>query len=74
MKQGFMDMIERHDAIWNWNLLGTFACRFRDTETTAWVLGRLGKDASFGIWSQGISTESCRAMIRPELTDEPRPA
>jgi hypothetical protein len=66
MRQGFVDMIERHDATWNWNLLGTFACRFRDREETARALARLGKDASLGIWSSGISTESCLAMIRRE--------
>jgi hypothetical protein len=66
MKQGLLDMIERHDASWNWNLLGTFACRFRDWEETARVLAKLGKEANLGIWSRGISTRSCREMVRPE--------
>jgi hypothetical protein len=66
MRQGFLDLLERHDATWNWNLYGTFACRFRDREETARVLARLGKEANLGIWSRGISTRSCREMIRPE--------
>ena len=65
MRRGFADLIERHDATWNWNLLGTFACRLRDPEETARALSRLGKDANLGIWSRGISTQGCRAMIRP---------
>jgi hypothetical protein len=65
MKQGLLDMIERHESAWNWNLLGTLACRFRDADTVAWALGKLGKDAHLGTGSPGISTQSCRAMIRP---------
>jgi hypothetical protein len=64
MKRGFADLLERHDSTWNWNLLGTFACRFRDADETARALARLGKDARLGIWSEGISTESCRTMVR----------
>jgi hypothetical protein len=65
MERGFLDMIERHDAPWNWNLLGTFACRFRDAEATARVLGKLGEKADFGAWSPGVSTQGCRLMLRP---------
>src|SRR5258708_39061813 len=65
MKQGLLDMIERHESARNWNLLGALACHFRDADTVAWALGKLGKDAGFGTWIPGISTQSCRAMIRP---------
>jgi hypothetical protein len=66
MKRAFADLLERYDSTWNWNLLGTFACRFRDADETARALAKLGKDARLGIWTRGISTENCRVMIRRE--------
>jgi hypothetical protein len=65
LKESFEDLVARHDDAQNWNLFGTLACRFRDVETTARVLARMGAQANLGVWSSGASTESCRAMIRP---------
>ncbi|WP_171090138.1 hypothetical protein [Usitatibacter rugosus] len=59
MKQSFEDLVSRYPDPWNRNLYATFACRARDRETTARLLGTLGKDAQLGAWSPGISTEGC---------------
>ena len=65
LRDAFEDMIQRHPDPWNLNLYGTFACRMRDVDTTAWLLGELGAKANLGIWSTGITTEGCREMVRP---------
>ena len=64
MKLGLEELVRSRSADWNWNLLGTFACRFRDAETTRKVLERLGPAARLDIWTSGQSTESCKVMAR----------
>ncbi|HSS27689.1 MAG TPA: hypothetical protein VLL50_07015, partial [Usitatibacter sp.] len=64
MKPAFEDMVSRYPDRWNLNVFATFACRARDAVTTATLLARLGVDANLGAWSQGVSTESCRRMVR----------
>lgn len=59
MKQAFDDLVTRYPDSWNRNLYATFACRARDRETTARLLGTLGKEAKLGAWSPGITTEGC---------------
>jgi hypothetical protein len=63
MKKSFEDMTARYPDAWNKNLYATFACRARDRETTAKLLGELGPKAQLGIWSSGISNESCRMFV-----------
>ena len=64
MRTAFEDMVERHPDVWNRNVYATFACRARDAETTLRLLGELGAAASLGMWSPGVSTESCLRMVR----------
>ncbi|HLX24217.1 MAG TPA: hypothetical protein VKR38_12790 [Usitatibacter sp.] len=64
MKVAFDDMLQRHPDDHNRNVYATFACRERDVETTSRLLRELGSEARLGMWSQGISNESCRAMVR----------
>jgi hypothetical protein len=66
MKLGLEELARSRGADWNWNLLGTFACRFRDVEATRRVLERLGPAARLDIFTSGQSTESCRLMARGE--------
>ena len=66
MRAAFDDMLEHHPDTWNRNVYATFACRARDRETTARLLGELGSDANLGIGSRGISTEGCLKMVRPK--------
>lgn len=63
MKQSFEDMTGRFPDAWNKNLFATFACRARDRETTKKLLNELGPKAQLGIWSSGVSTESCRRLV-----------
>jgi hypothetical protein len=65
MRDAFEDLVARHPAPRNSNLFATFACRVRDVDTTRRLLGELGKDASLGAYSAGISNESCYRMIQP---------
>lgn len=60
MKKGFEDMVARYPDTWNRNLFATFACRVRDKETTARLLTELGAEAKLGMYSPGVTTESCR--------------
>lgn len=60
MKKAFEDMVARHPDAWNKNVFATFACRVRDQETTARLLGELGTNARLGAWSPGVTTESCK--------------
>ena len=62
MRAGLEELAARHPSDWNWNLLGTFACRFRDVDATRAALARLGTRARLDIWSSGQSTQSCRLM------------
>ncbi|HTS86260.1 MAG TPA: hypothetical protein VMG61_14215 [Usitatibacter sp.] len=64
MKAAFDDMLDRHPDVHNLNVYATFACRERDVETTVRLLAKLGSEARLGMWSRGVSTDSCRAMIR----------
>jgi len=59
MKQAFEDLVKRYPDPWNRNLYATFACRARDRETTARLLGELGKEAQLGALSPGVTTEGC---------------
>lgn len=65
LKAAFEDMLVRHPSAWNRNLFATFACRAEDEETTRRLLAELGKDANLGMYSSGISTQSCYRMIQP---------
>ncbi len=60
MKRGFEDMVARYPDPWNRSLYATCACRARDRETTARLLGELGPQAQLGEHSPGYTTESCR--------------
>jgi hypothetical protein len=60
MRKGFEDMVARYPDDWNKNVFATFACRARDKETTARLLGELGERASLGAWAPGVTTEGCR--------------
>ena len=62
MRKGFEDMIARYPDPFNKNVFATFACRARDKETTARLLAELGPSAQLGAWSEGYTTESCRAF------------
>lgn len=64
MRSAFEDMVERHPDVWNRNVYATFACRARDADTTLRLLGDLGAGATLGMWSPGVSTESCLRMVR----------
>jgi hypothetical protein len=64
MKAGFDDILARYPDTRARNTYATFACRMRDVVTTERLLAELGKDAQLGIWSSGISSESCREMVR----------
>jgi hypothetical protein len=65
MKDAFEDLVARHPDNRNRNLFATFACRARDVDTTRRLLGELGKAASLGAYSPGVSNESCYRMIQP---------
>ena len=60
LRKAFEDMVARYPSDANRNLYATFACRVRDRETTAKLLGELRERAQLGAYSSGISTESCR--------------
>lgn len=60
MRKAFEDILQRYPTDGNRNLFATFACRARDKETTAKLLGELGARAQLGAYSSGITTESCR--------------
>lgn len=64
MKSSFEDILQRHPDVWNRNTFAAYACRARDVDTTARLLGELGPDTNLGGRS-GISNESCYRMIRP---------
>jgi hypothetical protein len=64
MRTGLEALVRDRDTPWNWNLLGTFSCRFRDAEATRRVLARMGPAAQLDIWTSGQSTQSCTLMSR----------
>ena len=74
MRAGLEELAVRHPSDWNWNLLGTFACRFRDVDATRTVLARLGRRARLDIWSSGQSTQSCRVMATDPKPEKDRSA
>jgi hypothetical protein len=59
----FRDLVARRPGTHNWNLYGTVACLFRDAPATARILQHLGSEAQLGVWTSGVSTESCRAIL-----------
>jgi hypothetical protein len=64
LRDGLQALAREHDTVWNWNLLGTFACRFRDRDTTREVLAKMGTKANLGIWTRGQDTKSCTLFVR----------
>jgi hypothetical protein len=60
MKRSFEDLVRRYPDAYNKAQFLTFACRVRDKETTARLIGEMGKAAEVNNVFDGITLETCR--------------